>query len=49
MQLDFKGGDFTWEKNKGTENWVRERLDRAFADTQWWRKFYIYVSYLSRT
>lgn len=26
------GGDFSWEKSKGTNNWVRERLDRAFAD-----------------
>lgn len=35
------GGEFTWEKSKGSDNWVRERLDRAFADMLWWRKFFL--------
>lgn len=39
MELDLKGGDFTWEKCKGKPNWVRERLDRDFATEDWWRKF----------
>lgn len=39
IELDLEGGQFTWEKSRGTENWVRERLDRAFADEQWWRRF----------
>ena len=39
IELDLKGGDFTWEKSKGTANWVRERLDRCFANNLWWRKF----------
>ncbi|XP_074346921.1 uncharacterized protein LOC141685732 [Apium graveolens] len=39
VELDLIGGAFMWEKSRGTENWVRERLDRAFADDPWWRKF----------
>ncbi|XP_074352686.1 uncharacterized protein LOC141691832 [Apium graveolens] len=33
------GGEYTWEKSKGKSNWIRERLDRAFACNEWWRKF----------
>ncbi|XP_074323028.1 uncharacterized protein LOC141659976 [Apium graveolens] len=36
------GGEFTWEKSKGSPNWVRERLDRAFANSEWWQKFPLY-------
>ncbi|XP_074355844.1 uncharacterized protein LOC141695503 [Apium graveolens] len=39
LEVDLKGGDYSWEKSKGKLNWVRERLDRAFADANWWRKF----------
>lgn len=39
MEMDLLGGEFTWEKSKGKPNWVRERLDRAFANADWWRKF----------
>ncbi|XP_074358060.1 uncharacterized protein LOC141697539 [Apium graveolens] len=38
-ELDLVGGEFTWEKSKGSPNWVRERLDRAFANSEWWQKF----------
>lgn len=38
-ELDFLGGDFTWEKCKGKPGWVRESLDQAFANEAWWRKF----------
>lgn len=38
-EIDLIGGDFTWEKSKGSPNWVREKLDRAFANDLWWRKF----------
>ncbi|XP_074322706.1 uncharacterized protein LOC141659680 [Apium graveolens] len=38
-ELELKGGEFTWEKSKGSTNWVRERLDRAFATNDWWQKF----------
>ncbi|XP_074336036.1 uncharacterized protein LOC141673201 [Apium graveolens] len=39
VELDFTGGEFTWEKSKGKPNWFKERLDRAFANQDWWRKF----------
>lgn len=38
-EVDLKGGCFTWEKSKGTTEWVRERLDRAFANDSWWQMF----------
>lgn len=38
-EVELTGGEFTWEKSKGTPNWVRERLDRAFAENNWWQKF----------
>lgn len=38
-ELDLTGGLFTWEKGRGTGNWVQERLDRAFATRDWWTKF----------
>lgn len=38
-EIDLKGGNFIWEKSKGTTNWVRERLDRAFATASWWNLF----------
>lgn len=39
VELELKGGDFIWEKSRGKPTWVRERLDRAFATEEWWRKF----------
>lgn len=39
-EIDLVCGEFTWKKkSKGTPNWIRERLDRAFANDSWWRKF----------
>lgn len=38
-KLELSGGKYTWEKGRGTGNWVRERLDRAFATGSWWSKF----------
>lgn len=38
-EIDLKGGKFTWEKSKGTADWIRERLDRAFASDSWWQLF----------
>ncbi|XP_074373955.1 uncharacterized protein LOC141714329 [Apium graveolens] len=43
IEVDLKGGDFTWEKSKGTENWVREKLDMCFANSEWWSKFPLYT------
>ncbi|KAK6145264.1 hypothetical protein DH2020_022084 [Rehmannia glutinosa] len=33
--LGICGYPFTWERGRGTENWVEERLDRAFASQTW--------------
>ncbi|XP_074356116.1 uncharacterized protein LOC141695803 [Apium graveolens] len=38
-QSDKTGGKYTWEKGRGTDRWVRERLDRAFVSSSWLRKF----------
>ncbi|XP_019163496.1 PREDICTED: uncharacterized protein LOC109159839 [Ipomoea nil] len=35
IDLGMSGGRFTWEKGRGTEEWVEERLDRAVATTEW--------------
>ncbi|XP_074342376.1 uncharacterized protein LOC141679913 [Apium graveolens] len=40
-ELALTGGEFTWEKSKGTPNYVRERFDRTFATDTWWHKFLI--------
>lgn len=39
VELELTGGKYTWEKSRGTPDFVRERLDRAFANKQWWNKF----------
>lgn len=38
-ELDLVGGNFTWEKSRGSSDWVKERMDRAFANIRWWKKF----------
>lgn len=38
-ELFLNGGRFTWERGRGTNDWVREKLDRAFATDSWWAKF----------
>lgn len=49
LELDLLEGEYTWEKSKGTPNWVRERLDRAFSDEHWWRKFPLFKLSVSHT
>lgn len=39
MELELKGGNFTCKKSRGSKDWVRERLDRAFASVVWWLSF----------
>lgn len=39
LEIDLTGGEFTWEKGKGSTDWVCERLDRAFATSLWWSMF----------
>lgn len=36
-------------KSKGSPNWVREKLDRAFANDSWWRKFPLYKLAVKQT
>lgn len=38
-EVELSGGAYTWEKSKGTADWVRERLDRAFGNDSWWQMF----------
>lgn len=38
-ELALTCGKFNWERCRGTNNWVREKLDRCFATNHWWSKF----------
>lgn len=33
--FEFKGYQFTWERGRGTPNWVREKLDRILVNDGW--------------
>lgn len=35
MDLGFTGIIFTWERSRGSERWIQERLDRGLANRQW--------------
>lgn len=37
--LGFVGEKYTWERSRGTENWVQERLDRGLANQEWCSMF----------
>lgn len=39
VKVDLQGGKFTWERFRGTNEWVKERLDRAFATRSWLHLF----------
>lgn len=39
IDLGFVGNEFTWERSRGTELWIQERLDRGLA-TQSWRNIF---------
>ncbi|XP_074326978.1 uncharacterized protein LOC141664920 [Apium graveolens] len=39
IELDLTGGKYTWEKSRGKKDWIREKIDRAFAVAFWWQKF----------
>ncbi|XP_019182124.1 PREDICTED: uncharacterized protein LOC109177267 [Ipomoea nil] len=39
FDLGMRGRKFTWEKGRGTENWLEERLDRAVAGADWCSMF----------
>ncbi|XP_074347681.1 uncharacterized protein LOC141686552 [Apium graveolens] len=38
-EINLRGGKFTWERGRGTNAWVREKLDRGFANAGWLAKF----------
>ncbi|XP_074377162.1 uncharacterized protein LOC141718680 [Apium graveolens] len=38
-EIDLECGSFTWEKGRGSNDRVQERLDRSFATREWWLKF----------
>lgn len=38
-EVELSGGKFTWERCRGSNAWVREKLDRAFRTLSWWVKF----------
>lgn len=33
--LGFVGAKYTWERSRGTERWIQERLDRGLATVSW--------------
>ena len=35
IDLGMHGYFFTWEKSRGTSDWIQERLDRAMASSSW--------------
>ncbi|XP_074346276.1 uncharacterized protein LOC141685051 [Apium graveolens] len=35
MDLGFVGNRFTWERERGGNRWIQERLDRGLANSQW--------------
>ena len=39
VDLSMDGYQYTWERARGTDKWVEERLDKAFASEEWFRRF----------
>ncbi|XP_074322934.1 uncharacterized protein LOC141659900 [Apium graveolens] len=37
--LGFSGDIFTWERSRGKETWIQERLDRGMATSRWTEMF----------
>lgn len=37
--MGFLGYEFTWERSRGTETWIQERLDRGFSNHDWTHMF----------
>lgn len=38
-EISLRGGKFTWERGRNTNDWVREKLDRGFSTESWLTKF----------
>lgn len=39
VDLGFVGEPYTWEKSRGTTNWIQERLDKGLATQEWCNLF----------
>lgn len=39
VDLGYMGEKYTWERSRGTENWIQERLDRGLATKEWTELF----------
>lgn len=39
VEIALSGGNFTWENGKGSDNWIRELLDRSFTTDSWWHLY----------
>ncbi|XP_031106146.1 uncharacterized protein LOC116010776 [Ipomoea triloba] len=49
LDMGMRGNQFTWERGRGTESWVEERLDRVVASIEWAELFEEAVVYNSYT
>lgn len=38
-ELHMRGSNFTWDRGKGTDHWIREKLDRCFGSDGWINRF----------
>lgn len=34
-EVQSKGSEFTWERARGTDRWIQEKLDRGMANQEW--------------
>ncbi|WOG93696.1 hypothetical protein DCAR_0312982 [Daucus carota subsp. sativus] len=39
IDMGLTGNQFTWERNRGTQDWTEVRLDRALTTEDWLNKF----------
>lgn len=37
--MGFVGNEFTWERSRGTTEWIQQRLDRGFSNHEWQNMF----------
>lgn len=35
IDLNYIGDKYTWEKSRGTDRWIQERLDKGLANKEW--------------
>lgn len=39
VDLGFVGEKYTWERSRGSANWIQERLDMGLASQTWYNMF----------